>query len=133
LAAVTTDFLGAPRPATGVDIGAFQFGAVAPTDAGAGPPADGGSTPTTEAGSPSVPDASAPEDAAASPDGAASANTPGPDATIATTSGKGSPGCSCSETGHTKKRPPGGAAALVVTAVALTLRGKRREARAAQN
>ena len=37
LAAVPDDFLGAARPASGYDIGAFQLGAVAP-DGGVGPP-----------------------------------------------------------------------------------------------
>jgi hypothetical protein len=34
LATVTTDYLGAARPATGVDIGAFQYGAIVPPDGG---------------------------------------------------------------------------------------------------
>jgi parallel beta-helix repeat protein len=42
LAAVTHDFLGALRPATGTDIGAFQYGAPAPDDGGVGPMGDGG-------------------------------------------------------------------------------------------
>lgn len=36
LAAVTHDFLGSARPATGTDIGAFQYGATPPVDGGAG-------------------------------------------------------------------------------------------------
>jgi MYXO-CTERM domain-containing protein len=42
LAAVTTDFLGAARPATGDDIGAFQYGAVVPPDGGGPMIGDGG-------------------------------------------------------------------------------------------
>ncbi len=42
LAAVTDDFLGATRPATGADIGAFQYGATAPADAGSKPPGEDG-------------------------------------------------------------------------------------------
>jgi uncharacterized protein (TIGR03382 family) len=43
LAAVTHDFLGAARPATGTDIGAFQYGATPPADGGIGPPGTGAS------------------------------------------------------------------------------------------
>ena len=43
LAAVTTDFLGAPRPSTETDLGAFQYGAVVPLDGGSvAPGSDGG-------------------------------------------------------------------------------------------
>jgi MYXO-CTERM domain-containing protein len=52
LATVTHDFLGAPRPATGTDIGAFQYGAMPPADGGVvGPPDAGGAGPASSSSS----------------------------------------------------------------------------------
>ena len=50
LAAVPDDFLGAPRPSTGFDLGAFQYGAVAAQDGGLGTTGDGGGSLSGDAG-----------------------------------------------------------------------------------
>jgi hypothetical protein len=50
LSAVTEDFLGAARPASGTDIGAFQYGAAPPVDGGVGPGGDGGVGPRGDGG-----------------------------------------------------------------------------------
>jgi hypothetical protein len=107
LTAVSHDFLGAPRPATGVDIGAFQYGATAPADSGVGPAGDASVTSSGEGGSvPASGDASiAPENGIDASEDAAS-EVANADATASAEAGAGaSPvghsGCSCSQAGST--------------------------------
>jgi parallel beta-helix repeat protein len=97
LAAVTHDFLGAPRPAAGTDIGAFQYGATALGDSGIGPSSDGSVATASDAsagidddagpgaGMTTGPDAGSRGPSSQSPDGG-SGSVP-------------SSGCSCSQGG----------------------------------
>ncbi len=117
LGAVTDDILGALRPSTGVDLGAFQYGALAPADGGVGPtgdggslasdggaPGDGGSTATGEGG-PATVGQSGSADAGPSlaPDGGAAPAT-----------GATSSGCSCIEAGAIPKRTSGAWAGIAL-------------------
>ncbi len=133
LAAVTSDFLGAPRPATRPDIGAFQYGAVAPADGGVGPTGADAGGGSVEAGSPTAIDAGIAADA-----GTASA----PDAGVIVTgeggaseggasdgAGHGSSGCSCTSGSRSEGVPLGGAAALAIATFALARRRGRRRPR----
>jgi len=92
LAAVTTDFLGALRPSSGTDLGAFQLGAKVPADGGAAPPVvDAGAHGTHDAGVTAGKDAG-------------SSRTSSGDAAVArdggeTPASKTSSGCSCRITG----------------------------------
>jgi hypothetical protein len=104
LASVTTDFLGAPRPATGNDIGAFQYGAVAPSDGGVGPSGGGGGISTNSDGGVSSP---------------GSGDSSSPNAS--------SSGCSCDEIGSNSS----GSSAYAAFAIAgVALFGRRRRSRA---
>jgi hypothetical protein len=95
VAAVTHDYLGAPRPATGTDIGAFQYGAVAPTDAGASSvesDGSGGATGSSGAGGDAGSAAAVASDA-----GAFTETRDAGDASPG--SGDASSGCSCAHAG----------------------------------
>ncbi len=108
LAAVPDDFLGAPRPnGGGYDLGAFQYGAAAPSDGGVavGPTPDGGMADAGMAGG----------DA-----GGAGGEGPG------TSPGKAA-GCSCIAAGDGAGRPD---AAQLACLLALALASKRRAIRA---
>jgi Periplasmic copper-binding protein (NosD) len=127
---VTHDFLGAPRPSMGVDIGAFQYGATPPSDGGAGPlgpPAEGGAEPTTDGATPSKEDAGlgTSDDAAGSGE---SGSTQRPDGSAAARSGASS-GCSCSEVELGRRRTTNSEDlapfAALIGLVALRLRRKR--------
>jgi hypothetical protein len=99
LAAVTTDFLGAPRPTAGTDMGAFQYGSIPPGDGGVGPagdaasgaPGDAGSEPPGDGGAAQGSDAGA---TAASPDAGSDLAS---DGGATRGSSASSSGCSCSE------------------------------------
>ncbi len=131
LAAVTHDFLGAPRPhGAGYDIGAFEYGST-PADGGAAVgPVDAGGAATAEAGpageeggAGSGPDASG--GAAGGDSGEGSSATPGADGGAAKSGASGSSsGCACSSAGA----PERGSPALWLAAAALWLvrRGKAR-------
>jgi MYXO-CTERM domain-containing protein len=104
LAAVKDDFLGAARPATGTDIGAFQFGAQPPADGGIEPPgSDGGPLASSSGGGP------------AGTGGSAGAGGSG-----GSPAGKGS-GCGCAVAGS----PPAAAWLGGLVALALLSRGRR--------
>jgi hypothetical protein len=136
LSAVTDDFLGATRPASGVDLGAFQFGASAPADGGVGPSGvDSGTTkPDHDSGVAGSSDGGV--GGGAHPDGGAHAGGGG-DSGGATGSmapgsrGASSSGCSLarpgSSDGHTSSPP----AALFVVGLVALLRAKRRRAHGA--
>ncbi len=96
LAAVNHDFLAAPRPTTGVDIGAFQYGASPPADGGVGPQGsgvDGGARPADDSGTGPGSGADADADITAS-DAAAS---PHQDGGASTHPAASSSGCSCTQ------------------------------------
>jgi hypothetical protein len=101
LATVTHDFLSAPRPATGVDMGAFQYGSKPPGDASVGPPGEGGVEPTEDGGAepPADGGAVASRGGGGTTDNDASSN-PLADGGAAHGSGGSASGCSCSEAGH---------------------------------
>jgi MYXO-CTERM domain-containing protein len=131
LTAVTHDFLGASRPATGVDLGAFQYGAVAPADGGVGPAGD--ATVAVQGDGAAAPspgdDAAEPTEVDASSDsGGQPANaqaTTGLDGgTGKTNSGSG---CACSHAGRGSGRdlPTDGRWLVAVLGVAALLRRRR--------
>jgi MYXO-CTERM domain-containing protein len=110
LAPVATDFLGAPRPATGTDIGAFQYGATVPADGGVvGPPGDAGSGSGSGSGSGGA-SATSGTGGESAGEGGASAHTP---------TSKG--GCGCEVVDSAPAMP--GVGALVL--LGLTSRRKR--------
>jgi hypothetical protein len=137
LAAVPDDFLGAPRPSTGFDLGAFQYGAVA----GVGATGDGGVGATGDGGT-SLPVDGGP---AAAGDGGSAAIGPGrspsgdagtrlaPDGGAAAGAGETSSGCSCIEASATPKRTSGAgnpwAAAAIGLALGCAARGRARRRR----
>jgi hypothetical protein len=109
LAAVTDDFLGAARPATGTDLGAFQYGAVAPADGGVGPPGDGGSEPPPGDGGGSEPPGEDGGSDAGLPDGSGGGGA------------VGSPSkCSCEQVGSSGSFPSG--LLLLAAAIGLAVR-----------
>jgi Right handed beta helix region len=116
LSSVPDDYLGASRAGSGYDLGAFQYGAMLPTDGGgAGPGTDGSVGPAPEGG--------------VAPDGGVA---PGADAgndaaTSSGSSGKGS-GCSCSSAGK-RAGNEGGLSALGIAALGLAFRRRRVRAR----
>jgi hypothetical protein len=119
LAAVTHDFLGALRPSTGTDIGAFQYGATAPGDGGAGP-TDAGVGQSGEGGVASTPDGGLPGEAGAIGGDAATGQTPDG----ARPAGAGdSTGCSCSQAGiaSKEKTSPDRTSFAMAMGLALTL------------
>jgi MYXO-CTERM domain-containing protein len=93
LAAVARDFLGAPRPTAGTDMGAFQYGAVAPSDSGVGPQGDAGIVPEADAGE------TADRDAGAEGEDATAVGQPA-DGGVIGGQGASSSGCSCSQAGR---------------------------------
>jgi hypothetical protein len=101
LAAVNHDFLEAARPATGVDMGAFQYGAVVPSDAGIGPPADAGIGTQGDAGAVdgTMGDAGAEQgadaDDAVATSGDDASQGPGPHSGGSASGANASSGCSC--------------------------------------
>jgi hypothetical protein len=99
LAAVTHDFLGAPRPSAAPDIGAFEYGATAPEDAGFVTAGDG-SVAALNDGAPGPTDESDGGAGAASGAGGSSGGVReggAPDSSNAAAKGSASSGCSCSE------------------------------------
>jgi MYXO-CTERM domain-containing protein len=102
LASVTTDYLGAARPATGVDIGAFQYGAVPPGTGGAGSSTSSGATAST------------------SPSGSGTGSSSGGSGSGGGSSSGSSSGCSCGVS-----ESPGGSGWLVGVS-ALILFSRRR-------
>jgi MYXO-CTERM domain-containing protein len=90
---VTHDFLGAPRPTAGTDMGAFQYGAVAPGDSGVGPQADAGMVPEDDGGS------TADRDAGGEAEDAMTAGQPS-DGGVIGGHGASSSGCACSQAGR---------------------------------
>jgi MYXO-CTERM domain-containing protein len=105
LAAVTHDFLSAPRPTKGVDMGAFQYGSTPPGDAGVGPPGDGGvATPADGSVEPTEDGGVvASRDAEGATESDASSN-PEADGGVARGSGGAASGCSCSQAGTSASR-----------------------------
>ncbi|HEY5147692.1 MAG TPA: choice-of-anchor Q domain-containing protein, partial [Polyangiaceae bacterium] len=134
LAAVTHDFLDAPRPAAGADIGAFQYGATAPGDSGVGPSGDGSVTAANDAGVGIDDGAGAGAGVTTGPDaGSSGPSSQSPDG------GSGSApssGCSCShgEVGGGRGTAPASgsivaaAACLIARRARLRLRGAWRNA-----
>jgi len=129
LAAVAHDYLGAPRPASGYDIGAFQYGATPPDGGGAPSPeagvtggdGGGGSEGGASIGSGSSGGGGGVSDGAATiPSGDGSSSKSEPPAGPA-----GSSGCSCSSAREAAagSGPIGSSIAL---AILLTRRGARR-------
>jgi MYXO-CTERM domain-containing protein len=106
LAAVTHDFLGAPRPAVGTDLGAFQYGAIAPGDGGVGPLGEAGAVSGDDAGETAGRDASGEAE-----DGAAGQPA---DGGVIGAHGASSSGCTCSQAGHA-----GNGSKLTIGSVAL--------------
>jgi MYXO-CTERM domain-containing protein len=106
VSAVTDDYLGATRPAGHYDIGAFQYGATAPSDGGTSHGSDGGV--------PVSPDGSAPTGRDAGSDGAATSESPG--------KSESSSGCSCTSAGERS----GGDGALAFGVAGLVLSASRR-------
>jgi hypothetical protein len=114
LSSVPDDYLGASRPSSGYDLGAFQYGAMPPADGGgAGPGPDGSVGPAPEGG--------------VAPDGGVTAGgDAGSDAASSSgSSGKGS-GCSCSSAGERA----GNEGELSALGIALGLAFRRRRVRA---
>jgi hypothetical protein len=125
LAALTKDFLGAARPATGTDIGAFQYGALAPADAGSTTPLAGDAGLATDASS--AGDDAAPgveSDATAALEGDALA--PESDGGAA---GGASSGCSCAQTGVEPNGTGAPAGASLLAAIALLASRRARKPR----
>jgi parallel beta-helix repeat protein len=125
LAAVIHDFLGAPRPVTGTDLGAFQYGAAAPEDAGFMTAGEGSATGDGGPGSPDLDDGGG---GATSPSESDGATREGGDlgsssgSSGAAPSGSTSSGCSCSEAaGHPGSRGP---TVVVLLAAACLARGR---------
>jgi MYXO-CTERM domain-containing protein len=123
LAAVTTDYLGGVRPATGSDIGAFQYGAVVlPVDGGVGPeggdaavgPGEDGGSPGkggADGGASGGADGGGGEDGAAGDGGAMG--------------GAHSSGCTCRVTTAPADAGAGPAAAALLLGIAASRRRRR--------
>ena len=129
LAAVPDDFLGAPRPSTGFDLGAFQYGAVAAQDGGLGTTGDGGGSLSGDAGYAAPGDGGS---AAVGPGGSPSGDsgTNGAlDGGAPSGAGETSSGCSCVEASATPRGTGASktwAAAALGLAIGCALRARRK-------